>query len=890
MPLSAGTKLGPYQIIAPIGVGGMGEVYRAIDTKLNREVAIKVLPDAVGQDPERLARFEREAKVLASLNHPNIAQIYGVEERALVMELVQGDTLKGPLPLATALNYAKQIAGALEAAHEKGIIHRDLKPSNIMITPDEAVKVLDFGLAAVTQDAATPDPANSPTLTMSPTRAGMIMGTAAYMSPEQARGKPVDKRSDIWSFGVVIFETLSGKPLFRGETVSDILAAVLTKELDWSQVPVKAQRLLRRCLERDPKQRLRDIGEARFLLDDAPSPAAKSRIPLVVTAGLALITFIAGIAGGAWWYSTRPIDHSLMRLDVDLGPDSVSGRFTTAVISPDGSRLVFPMKSPDGKQTLATRLLSEAKPVLLPGTESGRDPFFSPDGEWIGFFADAKMKKISVRGGAPVVLCDATDARGADWGEDGNIVANLNVRGAVARVPAEGGPPREVTKLQADGVSHRWPQTLPGGEAVLFTISRSQVAFEDASIAAAPLKTGETKILVRDGYFGRYVPSGYATGHLVYVHQGVLFGVPFDPVRLELRGTAVPLFDDVGADPGSGAGNFSFTGAHSKPGILVYRAGKVSAPTWPVLWLENLGKTQPLISAPGMYMAPRFSPDGQRLAVAQAGANGGIFVYDLQRDTRSHLIFDTDVEKTQYPTWSPDGQHLAFRFLTSNNWGIGWIRADGAGETQRLLGGKGNATPYSFFPDGKRLAYSARDPDSGWDIWTVALDVSDPDHPKAGKPEPFLRTLASELRPAVSGDGRWIAYQSDESGVDEIYVRPFPISPGGSGKWQISTGGGTRPVWSRKGRELFFENLDNRIMSVAYELKNESFVVGKPHVWSNQKLQDDGGYLNYDVAPNGKRLAIFPDVAVSNGEKGDVRMTFLLNFFDELRRRAPVSR
>jgi Tol biopolymer transport system component/predicted Ser/Thr protein kinase len=889
MPFSQGDKLGPYEILAPLGAGGMGEVYRAKDTKLKREVALKVLPDSFVGDPDRMSRFQREAEVLASLNHPNIAQIYGVEERAIVMELVPGEPLKGPVMTENALNYAKQIAEALDAAHEKGIIHRDLKPANIMVTPTGVVKVLDFGLAAVTQHAgAAADPTNSPTLTMSPTRAGMIMGTAAYMSPEQARGGPIDKRSDIWSFGVVVHETLTGRLLFPGETVSDILAAVLTSQIDWSHIPPKAQRLLRRCLDRDPKQRLRDIGEAKFLLEDVPSAAAGITIPRIGAVGLALTTLIVGIAGGVWWKAAAPIDRPLLRLNVDLGPDVVPGRFTTSVISPDGLRLVFPGKSADGKQALATRLLSETKAVLLPGTEGGRDPFFSPDGEWVGFFADAKMKKISVRGGAPVALCDASDARGGTWGEDGNIIATLNLRESLSWVPAEGGTPREATRLLGDAVSHRWPQILAGGKAVLFTVSRSQVSFEDASIAAASTKTGQPKILVRNGYFGRYVPSGDSTGHLVYVHEGVLFGVPFDSASLELRGTAVPLLDDVAADPSSGAGQFSFGGA--KPGTFVYQAGKVSPPTWPVSWLDSSGKTQPLISSLGIYVFPRFSPDGRRLAFAQAGANGGIFVHDFERDMTSHLVFDTDSLKNNFPTWSPDGKHIVFRFLSPGKWGLGWIRSDGAGETQHLIEGGGTSAPYSFFPDGRRLAYSLHDPDSGWDIWTLPLDLSDPDHPKPGKPEVFLSTPANELRAAVSPDSHWIAYQSDESGLDNIYVRPFPNPPGGSGKWQISNAGGTLPIWSKGGRELFFENLNNRIMVVEFELKNESFVAGKPRVWSDKKLQDAGGYPNFDVSPDGKRLAIFPDVTGGGEDKGTVRVTFLLNFFDELRRRAPLSK
>jgi Tol biopolymer transport system component len=885
--LSPGTLLGPYEILAPLGAGGMGEVYRARDTKLKREVALKVLPQAFANDPDRMARFQREAEMLASLNHPNIAAIYGVEDRALVMELVEGDSPKGPLPLDEAWNIGSQIAAALEYAHDKGIVHRDLKPANIKITPDGVVKLLDFGLAkAFTNERETPASTgeNSPTLTMAATEVGMILGTAAYMSPEQAKGKSVDKRADIWAFGVVLYELLTGERLFKGDDVSETLAQVLTKQPDWEKVPAKARRLLKDCLEKDPKQRLRDIGDAKRLLADEarPSESPRRSIPWIIAAGVLAAVAIA--ASSIPWRATRPVDRPLMRLSLDLGPDAVAGQFTTTAISSDGARLVFPIKSPGGKQVLATRLLNETKPTLLSGTDNGRDPFFSPDSQWIGFFADGKMKKISIQGGAPVVLCDAADARGANWGEDGNIVVALNTTGALSRVPSKEGTPQPVTKLQG-AVTHRWPQYLPGGEAVLFTLSAFTYAFEDASIAAVSLKTGQTKTLVHGGYFGRYLPTGDATGHLVYIHDGVLFAVPFDPTRLELRGAAVPLLEDLAGDPNSGAGQFSFSGVPSGPGTFMYRTGKVSGQSYPVSWLDHSGKTQPLIATPGFYLAPRFSPDGQRLALAQiAGNNIGIFVYDWQRDTMSRLTFDN--QQTIYPTWSPDGKHIVFYFRSATGHGLGWVRADGAGQTQRLLESKNPLVPYSFFPDGRRLAYYELDPDSGRDLWTLALDVSNPDHPKPGKPELFLRTPSNEMSPAVSPDGRRIAYQSDESGKFEVYVRPFP---GPGGKWQISNAGGTLPIWSRDGRDLSFQGPDNRIMVTGYTATGDSFVAGKPRLWSDQQLQAVGGLLNYDLAPDGKRFAVFPKVNAPAEEKGAVHITFLLNFFDELRRRAPIG-
>ena len=569
------------------------------------------------------------------------------------------------MALEETLPIAKQIAEALEYAHEKGIIHRDLKPANVKLTADGHVKVLDFGLAKALEGPAPAvgNPSVSPTLTIEGTRAGMILGTAAYMSPEQARGKAVDKRADIWSFGVVLYEMLTGKQPFAGATVSDTLAAVLKTEPDLTQAPVRAQKLLRRCLDKDPKRRLRDIGDVWELLEQ---PAAtidskrKSKLPWALV-GLATVAFIMAALG--WWRATRPVERALqplMRLSVDLGPDAVAGQFTTTAISPDGGRLVFPAKSPEGKQMLATRLLEETKPALLSGTENGRDPFFSPEGKWIGFFADGKMKKISVQGGTPISLCSAPNARGASWGADGNIIAALTDNGALSRIPAEGGTPQPVTKLQVGTLTHRWPQALPGGDAILFTLSSFRRAFEDASIAAVSLKTGEIKILVPSAYFGRYLPTGDATGHLAYVHEGALFGVPFDPARLELRGTAVPLLEDL-ADPNSGAGQFSFSGAPSGPGTLVYQSGKLAAPSWPVSWLDNSGKTKPLIPMPGHYQSPRFSPDGQRLALAQiSGSQQRILIYDWQRETMAPLPLDT--QQAGYPIWSPDGKHIVFWF------------------------------------------------------------------------------------------------------------------------------------------------------------------------------------------------------------------------------------
>jgi serine/threonine-protein kinase len=561
----------------------------------------------------------------------------------------------------------------------------------------------------------------------------------------------------------------------------------------------------------------------------------------------------------------------LVRLNVDLGTDALTGLSTTVVISPDGRRLVYPARGPDGKQQFATRLLEQAQHTLLPGTVGGQDPFFSPDGKWVGFFADGKLKKISVEGGTLVVLCDATNPRGGSWGEDGNIVAALTQVSPLSRLPEAGGIPQLLTKLTDGAITHRWPQVLPGGRAVLFTTSATSVGLDDAEIGVIALKTGATKIVHSGGYYGRYVPSG----HLVYVHQGVLFGVAFDVDRLEIRGAPVPLADDVAAFSGTGGGEFDF----SPTGTFMYETGRLPAQGWPIVWLDSFGNTQPLLNTPGAYYTPRFSPDGRRLALGVSTKGSDIFVFDWRREATARLTFDGH---STLPVWSPDGRYIAFR---SGSGGFGlWIaRSDGAGEPQRLLETRNSSVPWSFSPDGRLLAYHEVTPETGFDLWVLPIDTHDPDHPKAGSPRLFLRTPFNERRPTFSPDGRWIAYDANESGVDDVYVRPFP-EPGG--KWQISTGGGTYPHWSQNGHELFFEAADQRIMVVEYSANGNSFIPAKPRVWSDRKLFNPG-LAHADLAPDGSRFAILAPLENADAEKGSVHVTFLLNFFDELRRRVP---
>jgi Tol biopolymer transport system component/predicted Ser/Thr protein kinase len=882
MPLAPGTRLGPCEILAPLGTGGMGEVYRARDTKLDRDVAIKVLPAALAQDPERLARFEREAKVLASLNHPNIAQIYGIEERALIMELVDGATLQGSLPLETVLDYARQIADALEAAHDKNIIHRDLKPANIMITPAGVVKVLDFGLAAVlSRDREGAEPANSPTLTISPTRAGMILGTAAYMSPEQARGKPVDKRADIWAFGVVLFEMLTGKPLFEGETVSDTLAQVLTKEPDWEQVPAKLRRLLQACLQKDPRQRLQAIGDWKLMLTDVQqlqvAAPSQSRFGWIAAAALALALVVALWAP---WRAANSVDRPLMRLDVSLGPDAIPGANSSVAISPDGTRVVFQIRGADGKPQLATRLLDQAAITSLPGTENGFGVFFSPDGQWIGFAADSKLKKVSLRGGAPVTLTDASNFLGASWGENGDIVASLNVVGGLVSIPASGESPHAVTNLGKQEGIHFLPQVLPGGNAVLFTAAPSFSSLEQANVQVVVLKTGAVKTLLTGGDSVRYLATNGTAGHLVYLHQGVLYAVAFDPVRLEVRGSPEQILEDVAST------RFDV----SQTGTLVYHAGIAIAQKWPVVLMDSSGKTEPLVTTPGDYSSPQFSPDGKRLALdVDTGKGHEIFVYDRQRDALTHLTFAGG----SGPVWSPDGEHLVFPSTSAATSRLNWIRADGSGEVQVLLESKDVVLPSGFSPDGRRLAYLEGKLGGETDLWTLPLDTSDREHPKPAKPAPFLQTPATQAWLVFSPDGRYVAYFSNESGPYEVYVRPAPGPDGkpGPGKWQISTGGGVYPEWSPNGRELFYRSLGSRIMVTDYTATTGgSFSWNKPRMWSDRQTRSVGASLSYALAPDGKHFAVFPPPEPTAEDRGAGHVTFLLNFFDELRRKVPVGK
>jgi Tol biopolymer transport system component len=600
---------------------------------------------------------------------------------------------------------------------------------------------------------------------------------------------------------------------------------------------------------------------------EAP-PRAEAHPPYWIAGVFALI---AALLGFLYFRATRPPERPFMRLDVNLGADSVAGTYTTVAISPDGTRLAFPVRNADGSQQLATRLLSQAKATLLPGTLNAAEPFFSPDGQSIGFFAEGKLKSISVQGGAPVTLANAPAQRGAAWMSDGTIVATLSLNG-VSRVPAGGGAPQPlVQRALTGGLSHRWPQALPGGKAILFTSEIPGSLENNASLDVLTLSTGQQNTVLRGGYFGRYLPGGY----LVYMHEGVLFGVGFDLERLQVRGTPVPLLDDVACDPTIASAQFAF----SETGAFVYLTGSGALQGRRLAWLDSSGTIQPLALAAGPYLWPRLSPDGSRVAMAGAPAAPlDLWVYDWQGDRMSRVTFSTNANRA--PVWSPDGKHIAF----GSSGYIGWVRADGAGGEQRLLETGSPALPSDISRDGRRLAFFQFSGQPNFDIWTAPLDLGDPDHPKAGKPELFLGTPAMERAPAFSPDGRWMAYESTESGNSQIYVRPFPS---GSAQWQVSAGGGQFPFWSRDGRQLFYETLDNHIMVADCAAKGESFEAGKPRLWSPRRIVATYPYNNLDLHPDGKRFLVFPAADASGESASSVHATFLLNFTDELKRRIP---
>ena len=861
MSLSSGTKFAHLEILESIGKGGMGEVYRARDTKLDREVAVKVLPEELAGDADRVARFEREAKLLASLNHPNIASIYGLEESdgltALVLELVEGPTLaeriqEGPIPVDESIAVARQIAEALEAGHEAGVIHRDLKPANVKLKEDGTVKVLDYGLAkAFAGDAtggADRELSQSPTLTRQGTQVGVILGTAAYMSPEQARGKPVDKRADIWAFGVVLFEMLTGKRLFEGETVSDTLASVLKTDPDWGGLPDDTpwllKRFLKRCLEKNPHARLHDAADARLELrdirevpgnDSLPS-APRTRITVMIAA-LALVTLIIGLAIGGVVVSRlgAPEVQTPVRFGVEVTNLVPGGRQLT--LSPDGRTLVFAVRRPN---MLFRRDLMTLDIESIPGTEGGRSPFFSPDGRSLGFRAGNELRKVPSAGGPSQLICECRSL-GADWGDDDTIIIGSD--NGLQQVSARGGDPRPLDDVLTGRA--RDPELLPSGRGVLFT-DHSQ----GSKVAVYSLVTGERKVLT-EGVGPRYLPSGHILFARGSGRAGALLAVPFDAEQLDLTGDAVATGEEVSI-PSQGAASFDL----SRNGTLVHLVPDATR-TRRLVWVDRAGRQSLVTEEERRFSHPRLSEDGRRLALSIGDEDAiSIWVYDLDRGTRTRL---TTEGMAFDPAWTADGAGVTYAHA-GEDFDLYTMRADGTGEAVVNVSKPGNEFQPTWSADGETLLFQHQG-----DIWALA---------GSGEPSPVIDSPAIETRHRLSPDGRYLAYTSDESGERDVYVVSFPET---AQRWTISTAGGDQPVWSRDGRELFYR-VDDKMMVVDVTTAPE-FSASTPRELFRGSFYW-GFNIQYDVSPEGDRF-----VMIEGESTAEIRVT--LHFDEELRQRLP---
>ena len=911
MTHAAGTRLVSYEILSALGAGAMGEVYRARDTKLGRDVAIKILPADFALDRDRVARFTREAQILASLNHPNIAGILHLEETdgvsALVMELVEGETLadrisRGAIPLDEALPIARQICDALEAAHEQGITHRDLKPANIKVTPDGVVKVLDFGLAKLADSAGSrQQAAGSVHLTMSPTitspammtGVGVLLGTAAYMAPEQAKGRPADKRSDIWAFGCVLYEMLTGKRPFDGEDITEVLGAVVRLEPEWEALPADLaptlQILLKRCLQKDRRQRIGDISTAQFLLNEPASLVAAlsgSAAPVIVhprslwrravfTAAAVVVGSV--ITGTIVWLAVRSTTSSPRVTRLTITPPSaaalsIGGSDRDLAITPDGSRLIY--VGSNGTQ-LFVRALEAIEPVAI-FKGAPRAPFLSPDGQWVGFVDETtSLKKVAMTGGPAVKLADMiSPSRGATWAPDDTIIfATTSSNTGLQRVSAAGGPASVLTRPdRALGeASYLWPEMLPGGRAVLFTITAQTGGLDSAQIAVLDLQTGARKVLLRGGSHAHYVPSG----HLMYAAAGTLRAVAFDPARLETHGTPVPVVPDVLATASGGV-----DAVVADDGTLAYvSGGGAPAQRQTLAWVDRQGKETPIPAPPRAYRYARLSPDGTRVALDVRDEQNDIWVWDLARHTLTRLTFDPGLNRGG--VWTPDGRRIVFSAVRDGGENLYWQMADGSGTPEQLTKSERLFFPTSFSPDGTRLVFDRSTPP--YDIAVLTLDGE-------RQIKSLLQTPFNEMSAEVSPDGRWLAYQSNESGRPEVYVRPFPDV--NAGRWQISTDGGTRPMWARSGRELFYlvappqGGAIDKMIAVPIQ-PGSTFAAGPPQVVFTGPYVAPGDSRTYDVTRDGQRFLMIKDATPGNDAPTPRQLVVVQNWGAELKRLVP---
>ncbi|HXV60281.1 MAG TPA: protein kinase [Vicinamibacteria bacterium] len=885
--MKPGDVISHYEILEPIGKGGMGEVYRAKDSKLGRDVAIKVLPEELARAEERIRRFQREAVVLASLNHPNIAGIHGLEEsngvQALVLELVEGPTLadriaQGPIPQEEALGIAKQIAEALDAGHEAGIVHRDLKPANIKLKEDGTVKVLDYGLAKAFEGegaGGNQELSQSPTLTRQGTQVGVILGTAGYMSPEQAKGKRVDKRTDIFAFGAVLYEMLTGKKAFPGEDVSETLAAVIRAEPEWSQLPrmpASVRVLLRRCLDKDAKRRLRDIGEARVVLEGADvetaeTPATSHRAVYAwAVSALALGLVLGALAMKSSTASVDPTPGPVVRFDIRV-PESPNGHLPTLLaMTPDERSLVFARGSGEAQQ-LFVRSLDEEAFTPIPGTEGGAQPFLSPDGEWLGFHADGRLKKVRLSGGPTAVLCELRSVHGATWVDDERIV--FASEGALWELPAAGGTPRRLTGEATSRVVS-WPDVLPGSKAVLFAetpgahtaVAGGGVGVDDRSrVAVVSLETGKERVLIDNAIQPRFLRPG----HLLFVRDETLWAVPFDLASLELDGEPLPVLQGIHAHGSHEGAQY----AVSPNGSLAYSSGSgFESLESRLVFVDRSGIETPLPHEPGGYFGPRLSPDGRKVALSDGDSSKwDIWVLDVDRPARTRLTFDVLGDQ---PAWTSDGRRVAYASRASGEDDLYWMPADANGDPERLLENpSSNQRPYDFHPDGRTLLFGDRVSSANYDIWTMTFGE---------EAKPLVASEFNERAADFSPDGRWVAYTSNRSGRTEVYVTSY-LEAGAA--IAVSTSGGTEPAWSPTGRELFFRNGD-AMLATQVRLEPE-LRIGTPLPLFEGSYLGSPAARTYDVTRDGQRFLMVK----SESEASTAQIHIVLNWREELERLVP---
>ena len=892
--------LGHYRLSSQLGAGGMGVVYQATDTRLGRQVAIKLLHQANLEDPDRRARFEREARLLASLNHPHIAAIHGLEEagevKFLVLEYVPGETLaqrlaKSPLPMREALDLGRQVAAALEAAHEAGVIHRDLKPANIKITPDGVAKVLDFGLAKAFE-AARPSAADAETATLTSqmTQAGVVMGTAPYMSPEQASGKPVDRRTDIWAFGCVMYEALSGKRTFPGDTTTEILVGILDREPDWDALPANTPEnvkcLLRRCLAKDPRSRLHDIGDARLELEDTLAGRVSGPVPVVarraagvpVLAAVAAGLLIGALAVGIWaWRNATPAaPPRVARLIFDLPQGSrIVPVWGAAAItfSRDSKTLIYPVNFPPPAVPHARRI-DELDGKPLPIANGMANLLYSPDNHWflMADYTKRLLVKVPVSGGAPVPIAPFDMPFLGDWGTDGNIYWTNGFLSAIVRTPENGGKNQPVTELDPEKQerAHRFARLLPGGKALMFTVASGGIdSYDDARIDAIDLATRKRKALVQGGTSARYSPSG----HIVYARGGSLYAVAFDHRALEVTGTPVKVVDGVLMSTNIGTAYYDISPA----GDLAYAAGPTENGERTLHWVDRQGKATPLPLPARSYLNPRLSPDGKLLAVEVEGPNHDFYSYDFARAVMSRITNDGI---SHGPIWSPDGKRIAFRSWKGGKMTLAWMPADRSGPEEMMVNVPAWQSAVSFSPDGKYLAFDQVAFDQGREVGVWMLPLTGDRQPR-----PFVKARFNVGAGKFSPDGKWVVYCSMESGKAEIYVQPWP---GPGPKIQISSEGGIDPMWRRDGKEIFYRNA-SRMMAVPVSTQ-ASFQAGRPQLlWEGEYtlgLSSSCGlqgatFTSYDVSPDGQRFLMIKD---NDRNMYATKIVVVVNWAEELKR------